>query len=280
MQLINDGHSELDAIHQMESVETPVPDSLTSSTRHLLAEDSNFCAAKKDNETIDEEQEDLCESVHSEVAPIVPNPPQISISEMPTEMGSPHKSTFDRNLDDVVDINEQMMSNVVRDMAMSQDENMLKMQSLLSKVDGVERRKAVKKSTFDRQLDDVVDINERLMGNVVRDMAFSVTRKQVGTVKGHETSDTVIYHGNTASNSTEKTYRKFKSIRDRIKYFDLNGSSRNLTGSSQDLDLPPQKHPDVKSLASIAASPHKDDDSVLSGGTMKFLQNMDREGSS
>merc|ERR1712061_535932 len=101
---------------------------------------------------------------------------------------------------------------------------MLKMASLMGKIDTVERRKAVKKSTFDRQLDDVVDANERLMGNVVRDMAYSVTQKQNG-------GDMVMFDvkGNTKgkqeSRSMSSPKKKFKSIRDRIKYFDLHSGS-------------------------------------------------------
>jgi len=273
-------------VHQMDSVETPIPDSFTSSKSKLLADNGgdNFTINTAPTAITEEREEDLCstqsaaESVHSEVAPIIPNPPQISISEM--EPQSLHKSTFDQNLENVVDTNEEMMSNVVRDMALSQDETMLKMASLMGKIDSVERRKAVKKSTFDRQLDDVVDANERLMGNVVRDMAFSVTQKQEnhngnGRDKGMVMFD-VQKNGkamNEESRSMSSPKKKFKSIRDRIKYFDLHSPSKEDKDDANDF-------PNAQSLASIAVSPYKETESVLSSnGTMRFLQSMDGDDS-
>ena len=224
-----------------------------------------------ESDPIDEEEENetenLCgstRSTHSVVAPIAPNPPQIALCDLdtPSNARSPHKSTFDRNLDDVVSSNDLIMGDVVRDMAMSHDENMLKMASLMNKIDDKERRVAVKKSTFDRQLDDVVDANEQLMDHLVRDMAFSVTQKQngVAAVSGNTTQSSLSTHSGT------DTKQRFKSIRERIQYFDLKSPSTENVQT-------------VQSIGSIAASPYQENATVSSHGTMSFLQTVGRDDS-
>ena len=294
MLLIGDGNSDLDILHQMESIETPVPHSMGSSSHIDLGKansnpfqfgpksgndpTSGLSGAMMESDPIDEEEENetenLCgstRSTHSVVAPIAPNPPQIALCDLdtPSNARSPHKSTFDRNLDDVVSSNDLIMGDVVRDMAMSHDENMLKMASLMNKIDDKERRVAVKKSTFDRQLDDVVDANEQLMDHLVRDMAFSVTQKQNG-VAAVDMNGGDSLNGNTTTQSSLSTHsgtdtkQRFKSIRERIQYFDLKSPSTENVQT-------------VQSIGSIAASPYKENATVSSHGTMSFLQTVGRD---
>ena len=109
-------------------------------------------------------------------------------------------------------------------------------------------------------LDDVVDANEQLMDHLVRDMAFSVTQKQngVAAVSGNTTQSSLSTHSGT------DTKQRFKSIRERIQYFDLKSPSTENVQT-------------VQSIGSIAASPYQENATVSSHGTMSFLQTVGRD---